>query len=198
MFYFIVSRLPIISNVEDGKLFRVFIIGTICYIILHAFLYSGYNEKSEFIKKYRSYFYYMWGADLALTGIIIKIFGGSQDNDDDDEEELNLQYKEVNSVQRMSQDEIKRKLEEIKKYESEMNNQESFQNSSPSPFIKKDQGTKKSIELNKPENNSIVRSKNTEQSNYINQNKSVEKENIQAEKEVKYSDTDIPIYKSIN
>lgn len=75
MFYLIVSKLPIISNIQSGKLFRIFVIGTICYIILHAFLYSGYGSNSELISKYRTYFYYVWGVDLILAGIITKFFG---------------------------------------------------------------------------------------------------------------------------
>lgn len=206
MFYFAVSRLPIISNIEDGKFFRVFIIGTICYIILHAFLYSDYNN-SEFVKKYRSYLYYLWGADLALTGILIKVFGeSSQDNSDDDDdeydEEINLQYTQTENIQhtpKMSHDEIKKKLEEIKKYELELNNHESVNQSMPSVFMKKDQSAKKSIELNKPENDAISNEKNMNNNNL--KKDSVQKEMINKqepieENVVEYSDTEFPLYKS--
>lgn len=156
MFYFVVSRLPIISNIDEGKMLRIFIIGTICYIIVHAFLYSNYNSGSELITKYRSYLYYMWGADLALTGIIVKFFGQSN-YDSDDENEIEDDYDSDNKLsdkrenedntnedqisnknKKMSDEQIKKKLDEIKKNEV-LDNQ--------SPFIKKDESKKSEASL---------------------------------------------------
>ena len=69
MFYYIVSKIPLIAGItDDTKLFKIFVIGTICYIILHAFLFSSIGEQIEIIQKYRNYMYYLWAADLLVTG----------------------------------------------------------------------------------------------------------------------------------
>lgn len=120
MFYFIVSRIPMISNVDEGKFLRIFMIGTICYVILHAFLYSKYNENIDFITNYRSYLYYLWAADIVLTGILVKFFGSTSASDentdlsDSDDDELS--------------DKVAQKLGKMAQ-----------EVTSPSPFIPKDQ-----------------------------------------------------------
>lgn len=214
MFYFIVNRLPIISNVEDGKFLRIFIIGTICYIILHAFLYSNYNSGSELIERYRSYLYYIWAADLALTGILIKLFGNSaeelDDEDEYDEQESELVYNAASKInnQKMSPDEIKKRLVKINKHEKELNSYpDSAQQSSPSPFIKKDQSSKKTIdEINeklneKPTNivnsgdNKLEDDKHSESpKNATSQSQSQNQNQNQNQENIDYSDTELPLY----
>lgn len=120
MFYFIVSRIPMISNVDEGKFLRIFIIGTICYVILHAFLYSKYNENISFITNYRSYLYYLWAADIVLTGILVKFFGSNNTSD----ENIELSDSENEKLS----DKVAQKLENMAKGTS-----------SSSPFISKDQ-----------------------------------------------------------
>lgn len=218
MFYFVVSRIPIISNIEEGKFFRIFIIGTICYIILHAFLYSNYNTGSEFIQNNRSYLYYLWGADLALTGILIKLFGGQseeiEEDDSEDEDQLRKLYNnQMNN--KMTEDEIKRKLEEIKKYGDGIN-QESAQQLSPYPFIKKEQSKKdQSIKTNEKEsehkervvtsNNKVTAPINVSEKKENNMDRvgsglnKEQKESSESQKKPvnEYSDTEIPLYKTV-
>jgi len=139
MFYFIVSKLPFIYRDDDsrGKLFKIFIIGTLCYIILHAFLYSGYSTGIELIQKYRSYIYYVWGADLLMTSLFTLMFEQKQvqqenliEESDDETEMTETTMNRPNitkeEIERQKEETI-RQLEEIKK------------NSTPSPFIKKGQ-----------------------------------------------------------
>ncbi len=74
MFYILVSRVPFIYNVPDkkDKMFRVFLIGSICYIILHGLLYSKKFLENSFIQKYKSYLLYLAGIDFVLTsGIVV-------------------------------------------------------------------------------------------------------------------------------
>src|SRR5437660_388532 len=94
MFYYLVSKLPIINSISDGKFFKIFLIGTICYINLHAYLFSKSASGSEFISKYRKYLYYIWGLDLTITGIMIKLFDNSNDNDDEIDSEEEKKIKE--------------------------------------------------------------------------------------------------------
>lgn len=222
MFYFIVSRLPIISSVEEGKFLRIFIIGTICYIILHAFLYSNYNSGSEIVQKYRSYLYYLWGADLLITGLIVKLFGGNNNEIDDDTYEqeeiysqkqqykfpvtnykqpINNGYAQNNYIQReMTNEELKKKLEEIKKYEIEVNNeQESLQQSSPSPFIKKDESKKSNDKLPLVEKRINPNVENTlpkinQQIQQINNNEQIVNNKNKTDSVTQYSETELQLY----
>ena len=73
MFYLITSRIPIIS--ED--FFRILIIGTIFYLIIHALLYSSFADKYPILKQYRFILYIIWACDLILTGVIVKFFSTS-------------------------------------------------------------------------------------------------------------------------
>lgn len=69
MFYYITSKLPIISATDESRSIKIFIIGSILYIILHAYIFSSSNKGSEYVTKYGKYMYYLWGADLALSGL---------------------------------------------------------------------------------------------------------------------------------
>jgi len=111
-----------ISNVDEGKFLRIFIIGTICYIILHAFLYSRYNENIGFITNYRSYLYYLWAADIALTGVLVKFFGSSSSSDNNDGGDSDSDGDDEELMNKVTQ-----KLEKMSKPSGE------------SPFLSKDQ-----------------------------------------------------------
>ena len=70
MFYFIISKLLFPKAVVDKyNLYKIFIIGTVLYIILHTLLYSSTLSSMPLISSYRKYLYYAWGADALLTGI---------------------------------------------------------------------------------------------------------------------------------
>ena len=70
MFYYLINKLHLIKG--DNKMFKIFILGTICYIILHAFLFSKRAESFINVAKYRKYIYYIMGADLAFTYLSVK------------------------------------------------------------------------------------------------------------------------------
>lgn len=186
MFYFIISKIPMISKIKEDKLFKIFIIGTICYIIIHTFLYSNYNT-FEYGINYRQYIYYLWCFDLILTGIIVKLFSNS--NDDLDEEIT----ESSSSNNKILDDDLKKKVEEVKKYENK--------DKSPYPFIKKD-----NLNIDKS-NNSSDKKINKEldikelDKNHELDNNNLNKDNInevELENQKKeYTDTDIPIYEKI-
>jgi hypothetical protein len=73
MFYILVSRVPFVYNIgnKGEKLFRTFLIGSVCYIILHGLLYSKRFSNNQFVEKYKKYLLYLVGADLSLASSII-------------------------------------------------------------------------------------------------------------------------------
>lgn len=82
MFYFLASKFITGSD----SLRSIFIIGSICYIILHAYLFG--NNASDSTQKFRHYLYYLFMIDAALTGSYIWLFGGDYrgiENEDEDD-----------------------------------------------------------------------------------------------------------------
>jgi hypothetical protein len=76
MFYFIASKiLKKINSTEtcmETKLRNIIIVGSICYIILHAFLYK--KNTSVKLEKYRHYIYYMFLIDGILSCSYVYLF----------------------------------------------------------------------------------------------------------------------------
>ena len=64
MFYFLISKL--VKGDTEMRLRTIYILGSICYIILHAFLYR--KQSAEYLVKYRHYMYYLCIIDVILTG----------------------------------------------------------------------------------------------------------------------------------
>jgi hypothetical protein len=108
MFYYIVSKIPIISSNDESRFFKIFIVGTILYIILHAYLFSCSNKNSELISRYAGYMYYVWGADFAITGITNQMSTHkSSEEDSEDEQQV------INQSETMSREEIEKRLASI-------------------------------------------------------------------------------------
>lgn len=75
MFYYIIHNLPIWTDLPNGKRnVRTFLLGTVCYILLHALLFSKIGEEKHYIKLFRNYIYYLWAADAIAMAVIYKQF----------------------------------------------------------------------------------------------------------------------------
>jgi hypothetical protein len=76
MFYFIASKIlkKINSNETcmENKLRNIIIVGSICYIVLHAFLYKKNTPVK--VEKYRHYIYYMFLIDGILSCSYVYLF----------------------------------------------------------------------------------------------------------------------------
>jgi hypothetical protein len=149
MFYYIVSNLSFIKSITDSsKFLKILIIGSICYIVLHAILFSNIGDNIEVLRKYRNYVYYLWVADCALTygkvqyvdrvekNLVEYEESESEENKDksseeESESESSVDSKEVNNLTR---EQVLEKLKE--------------ENNTPSPFMKKDE-----VEQAKPQIN---------------------------------------------
>jgi hypothetical protein len=79
MFYFLVSKIPIINNTNDEhRIFKVFVVGTILYLILHIYLFS--HPVSERVEKYGKYLYYIWFGDAGLSGVLEYLKGEKKES----------------------------------------------------------------------------------------------------------------------
>jgi len=77
MFYYLISTLY--SNNSDSKdldprskLLRIFLGGTVLYVILHSFIYSKFVESRDWIVNNRKYIYYIILSDLMITGYLTR------------------------------------------------------------------------------------------------------------------------------
>jgi hypothetical protein len=111
MFYTLASRIPLISNSKsDGKFLKIFIIGSLAYILLHYYLYSG--ERWFLFEKLKTYLYYVMTIDLAIAYFLSK-WNTPQEDDSDDEEKQN-----EDSYSRNQRLEIERNLQELRRMQS--------------------------------------------------------------------------------
>jgi hypothetical protein len=215
MFYILVSRVPFIYNVTDkkSKVFRTFLVGSICYIIVHGLLYSKKFAGNAFIEKYKQYLLYLAGVDLSLTlGIIYFL-----DNKSKMDENLFIENGEQEDGEDESNDEDtiadnKMTREEIlaQYYQAQ---QKQLEKPKESPFIKKTDDVKpkkQESETSKSKKSSskkkeITQSSTSTQVNNENQenNKELEKEKLEGSENKELdnlveliSNTEIPVYQS--
>jgi hypothetical protein len=136
MFYILVSRVPFIYNVPDkkDKMFRIFLIGSICYIILHGLLYSKKFLENSFIQKYKSYLLYLAGIDFVLTSGIVVVLDKKQSENsyiENAEEDENSIESESIENQKMTREQI------LQNYYNAQLLQQQLQQKANSPFITK-------------------------------------------------------------
>lgn len=92
MFYLIASKFPIIArDTSKYKFLKILVIGSLCYIVVHAFLFSKQSDQFELIKQYRSYLYYLIGLDLLATYLMNRPQNNEQikDNEENEDNENN-------------------------------------------------------------------------------------------------------------
>jgi hypothetical protein len=196
MFYFIVSKLPIISGITDGtKLYKILVIGSICYVVLHAILYSNIGENIELIRTYRKYMYYLWALDGVLTVGYMKFFilaskelEDNTDNYKEDDDDNGVSEDNHYGSNGLTREQVLQKLKE----------QDNKRDSS-SPFIKRDELTQTKVPQNPT--TSVTSGQTLNQTSpknippQINENNNKEKEDDVGDM-ADMSDTDIPSYKS--
>jgi hypothetical protein len=122
-------------NNKQEKLFRTFLLGSICYIIIHALLNSKKFLENEIINKYKKYLLYLVFADLSLASVLIFIIDKKVDIED------NLYIEDISE-----------KSTENNNLIQNLNNKQLLNNKSP--FIQKqnksgEDNNKQSIKINK-------------------------------------------------
>lgn len=78
MFFYIVNKLLTQLSNDENKMDKVIIIGTLCYVILHGFLYSLYNSTNQLISKYKYIIYYIFSLDVIITSTSYFIYGNKK------------------------------------------------------------------------------------------------------------------------
>jgi hypothetical protein len=170
MFYFLVNK------IYKKNLMKPFIIGSISYIILHAYLFSKNNENSK-LYKLRNYLYYIFGVDIVVTGIYSLLYNNNIKQEITNEESEESQDSDITTIKTHKSinvlDNNNNKLEEIRDKLLKMKNNQL----NNSPFIKKTEITKNIVA-------------DVDKFDLDNENKEEEKK-IKVEE---VSDTEIPLY----
>lgn len=176
MFYTLASRIPLISgDIISKRFFKIFLFGSIAYILLHYYLYS--EKRFEVLDKLKSYLYYVMALDLGMAYYLTK--WSTPQIDEDKKQTDNLYTHEQRA-------EIDRNLRELKNMQ-ENNNIKEDNKSQTSPFISRNE-----IEENDKKNKTTEStvSKKTESSSSeseVQKKKSNKQEKID-------TDTQIPVY----
>ena len=198
MFYFLASKYITFGN---DSFRNIFIIGTICYIIVHAYLFGA--NAGETAQRFRHYLYYLFVVDAILATSYIYLFGKSTKETEHDDENDEV-VPEISSSQQQSQlqqlgngqnaggghssniEDVHRKLLELRaRQELKLTQPKNPENGSP--FAKKDNGPTKSTTETKKDK-SLPQEQAEEQDE---DDESVENEEKEKDKE---GEADIPLY----
>ena len=79
MFFIIVSKTLITPTGKNSDIFKLFIYGSIGYVLLHHYLYS--SEQTNALEYLKNYIYYILFFDLLTAVVLLKVFGKTQDSD---------------------------------------------------------------------------------------------------------------------
>lgn len=132
MFYFLTSRFITFGN---DSFRNIFIIGTICYIIVHAYLFGP--NASETTEKYRHYIYYLLLADAILTATYLFFFNKNHKNNKEDEE-TPLSQQQLEQITKLNNGQKNQSIEDVHRKLLELKAQQTKNNEKKSPFAKKD------------------------------------------------------------
>lgn len=109
MIYTIISRIPMItSDSSSRRYFKIFLFGSLVYILLHYYLHA--QERWEILEKLKGYLYYIMVIDFLIACAWAK-FSGSSDDTDTEENETHRGQKFTNE----EQDEIERNMQELRR-----------------------------------------------------------------------------------
>ena len=225
MFYILVSRIPFIYNINDkkDKLFKTFLIGSICYIILHGFIYSRRFSGNNLIEKYRKYLMHLAGIDFVLTSGIVFLLDNkitkteqnsyienaednNEDNNEDNEENVSIENRGKMTREEILNNYYKNQMIAKQQAITAAMHQQQIQMNKNSPFINKADAEelkkRDKEEIGKPEEKKLSdkqKSKSSKSSSSVDiESKSKEDENKENVDELldMITNTDLPLYKS--
>ena len=190
MFYIISSRIPFISSDKTNrKYFKVFVIGSIFYVLLHYYLNK--EVRQGMIEKVRKYIYYAMGVDLAIACVLLKyiktsIPNDTENNDDNDSEDDNKDeklIKELEEQRRLFLEEHQRRLLHEKMMEQKMREQKELEQKELEQKKQELKKKKKETESDKSERSEKKQKKETKKEKVIKQETEEEK-----------TESELPIY----
>lgn len=146
MFYTLASRMPIV-----GKSFlRIFMFGSILYILLHYYLFS--NQRHDIVEKLKDYLYYIMSIDLIIAYFLNRF---NRPKKDDDSDKDKIKSKEEKEQLEKSIELLRLRAQMIDQTKQETENDEK---DNDSPFVKKENKKNK----NKTDSDKSIKLKTSE------------------------------------
>lgn len=215
MFYTLVSRIPMISNFKTNKFLIVFILGSLAYIVLHYYLFSGKNY--DIVDTIRGYIYYVITIDLIIAWFLTRMTTDNSCDDDEPDNYTQEQRQEIeNNLQQLRQAQqtpaevYKQRLMQLQmeqqNKQTKQNSNDNENSSQQSPFMTRnevEESERNERQQKKAKSKSSEKKSSSSCSSYSS---SVEKqvqqeqpEKTKKQKKVKVSnvnedDTNIPVY----
>ena len=91
MFYIISSRIPLISSdFTKRKYFKVFVFGSVFYVLLHYFLNK--QTRVGIPEKMRKYLFYIMGVDFTIACILLKYMKTAVPEEETDDDSDNDEH----------------------------------------------------------------------------------------------------------
>lgn len=112
MVYTLISKLPFMENDKsDRKILKIFVIGSVLYVLLHYYLYMN-GGSSSMIDKVKQYLYYVMGADFCIAYFLSSQKKSSDENNDETQgyspeelQRINYQQMEMEQMRRRAMNE---------------------------------------------------------------------------------------------
>jgi hypothetical protein len=179
MFYTLISQTPFINNdISSKKILKLFLIGSILYILLHYYLFSA---PRGFLDKYKRYIYYVMAIDFVTAFILTSIFGNSAEKE---------YAKQIAMRNKLQQQEEFKQIES--KYQQSMK-QQNINNQETELFNKKE--SEQAVNNEKSDEKSKESSKNKKTDTESSKTSSSKKEKKKEESVKDDEEIDIPTYK---
>jgi hypothetical protein len=110
MFYIISSRIPLISSdFTKRKYFKVFVFGSVFYVLLHYFLNK--QVRAGIPEKMRKFLFYIMGVDFAIACILLKYMKTAVPDDEADDDNDDHSHND-NNHKPLQQPQLTKELEE--------------------------------------------------------------------------------------
>jgi hypothetical protein len=146
MFYTIATKIPIISSNESkNKFLKIYLLGSVLYLLLHYYLYSV--NTIEALDKLKYYLYYIMIVDLGLAYYLSgSVKMENEEFEDNEEIEDKVNSKNEQDIQEHKMEQLK--LQQIQQHQIQQQlqqhvlniqkNMDNSNSSATSPFITKD------------------------------------------------------------
>lgn len=205
MFYTLISKIPLISGDRTNKkFFKIFIFGSIAYILLHYYLHSGKNN--EIMEKIKAYLYYAMVVDLMMAYYLSRpsIEDDESDNirdgySDDQTMEIGRDIEELKKMQMAQTEHNRQNVLEQQYLDMDKKNDTKSKSSQNSPFMTRDEIKENKHKKEKKVSSESSNKKTSESSSSSipikNETNKVTKDKKKGD--IKQNDTDtvnIPIY----
>jgi hypothetical protein len=124
MFYYLIHKFELVKHNSHNRFFKIFLIGTFCYVFIHTLINS--KKMEGFADNYKKYLYYLWLSDLAFTLALIKLFSPKIKEEENDFDDVSETKEDNNEEMFDLEKNISPELLKMLQYQKELENNNIF------------------------------------------------------------------------